>query len=406
MQMNYSLNVANSVGGSNRAPILIPTEYNGWTSRMRNYLKTKGKDIWRSVEEGPHLLTITPRPNTAEEALGGTSQPRLTPLDIEKMDNDQIALTEIQCGIPPELFDLEAKDQKLVSSLSEYTHFSTFAGESLRQAFTRFSIIVTRLLSPGAERTNQEINLRFLEGLGKDWVLVKMILQDSGKLKTFNMYRLYNNLIGQEHDIKGNQQQLQLGGPLPLVAEHNYPTMGNTPQQLVQYHQTTQQQINPNTSTPQTVSIQQPNTIPSYHPSQPQTSYPSYYQNPTVQYQSSPTSQPSIQSKTPTLARPAPVQTTESSYSEYDEAEEAAYQHEIAMISQNTNQVQTPEKNESEVIKYHNCGGLWHYAADCRALRNYPKVKEDEKVKAFVASGNVEIWSSGDEDKHFENKRK
>ncbi|KAI3723579.1 hypothetical protein L2E82_35263 [Cichorium intybus] len=39
MQINYSLNVANSVGSSNRAPILIPTEYNGWASRMRNYLR-------------------------------------------------------------------------------------------------------------------------------------------------------------------------------------------------------------------------------------------------------------------------------------------------------------------------------------------------------------------------------
>ncbi|KAI3518385.1 hypothetical protein L1887_07060 [Cichorium endivia] len=486
--MNYSLNVANSVGGSNRAPILIPTEYNGWASRMRNNHKTKGKDIWRSVEEGPHLPIITPRPNTTEEALGGTSQPRLTPLDIEKMDNDQIAFTEIQCGIPPELFDLiqncttaqqiwvllqnmflgieEAKDQKLVSSVSEYMHFSTFAGESLSQAFTRFSIIVTRLLSSGAERTNQEINLRFLEGLGKDWVLVKMILQDSGKLKTFNMYRLYNNLIGQERDIKGNQQ-LQLGGPLALVAEHNHQMRDNTPQQLVQYQQTSQQQANPNASLTQNSSqSQQTNSIPSYHPSQPQISYPSNYQTPTKQYQSSPISQPSIQSKSPTLALPAPVQTSDSYYSEYEEEEEAAYQHEIALISQkfnripsysgpkknfrpsnqnggfqprnnhqrghqhsgqnrhyqkpedqqqekakpdpaiSTNQAPTPEQKESDVNKCHNCGGPWHYAADCRAPRNYPKTKEEEKVKAFVASGNVEIWSSGDDDEQFENKRK
>ncbi|KAI3496687.1 hypothetical protein L1887_39058 [Cichorium endivia] len=469
--MNYSLNVANSVGGSNRAPILIPTEYNGWASRMRNYLKTKGKDIWRSVEEGPHLSIITPRPNTAEEALGGTSQPRLTPLDIEKMDNDQIAFTEIQCGIPPELFDLiqncttaqqiwvllqnmflgteEAKDQKLVSSVSEYTHFSTLAGESLSQAFTRFSIIVTRLLSSGAERTNQEIKLRFLEGLGQDWVLVKMILQDSGKLKTFNMYRLYNNLIGQERDIKGNQQ-LQLGGPLALVAEHNHQMRDNTPQQLVQYQQTPQQLTNPNASNHQITlnqnssQSQQLNSIPSYHPSQPQISYPSNYQTPTKQYQSSPISPPSIQSKSPTLALPAPVQTPDSYYSEYDEAEEAAYQHEIALISQkistqkqpsrghqhsdqnrhyqksedqqqekskphpaiSTNQTPTSEHKESDVIKCHNCGGLWHYAADCRAPRNYPKTKEEDKVKAFVASGNVEIWSSGDDDEQFENKRK
>ncbi|KAI3505837.1 hypothetical protein L1887_28124 [Cichorium endivia] len=477
MQMNYSLNVANSVGGSNRAPILIPTEYNGWASRMRNYLKTKGKGIWRSVEEGPYLPTFIPRPNTAEEALGGTSQPRLTPLDIEKMDNDQIPFTEIQCGIPPELFDLiqncttaqqiwvllqniflgteEAKDQKLVSSVSDYTHFSTFAGESLSQAFTRFSIIVTRLLSSGAERTNQEINLRFLEGLGKDWVLVKTILQDSGKLKTFNMYRLYNNLIGQERDIKGNRK-LQLGGPLALIAEHNHQTQ-NIPQQ----------QVSPNINNPQFILAQsveshQTNSIPSYHPSQPQISYPSNYQTPTNQLKSSSTSQPSIQSKSRTLALPAPVQASDSHYSEYDESEEAAYQHEIALISQkfnrissysntkknyrptnqnggsqsrnyqrghkihhsyqkpevqhqdktksdpviSSNTIPTAETKESEVIKCHNCGGPWHYAADCRAPRNYPKAREEEKVKAFVASGNVEIWSSGDDDEQFENKRK
>ncbi|KAI3505851.1 hypothetical protein L1887_28154 [Cichorium endivia] len=476
--MNYSLNVANSVGSSNRAPILIPTEYNGWASRMRNYLKTKGKDIWRSVEEGPHLPTFTPRPNTAEEALGGTSQPRLTPLDIEKMDNDQIAFTEIQCGIPPELFDLiqncttaqqiwvllqnmflgteEAKDQKLVSSVSDYTHFSTFAGEPLSQAFTRFSIIVTRLLSSGAERTNQEINLRFLEGLGKDWVLVKMILQDSGKLKTFNMYRLYNNLIGQERDLKGSQQ-LQLGGPLALIAEHNHQTQ-NIPQQ-----QASSNINSPQIILAQNVESQQTNSIPSYHPSQPQISYPSNYQTPTNQHKSSSISQPSIQSKSPTLALPAPVQAADSHYSEYDEAEEAAYQHEIALISQkfnripsysntkknyrptnqnggsqsrnfqrghqnhnhsyqkpeaqhqdktkpdtiiSSNAVPTAETKESKVIKCHNCGGLWHYAADCRAPRNYPKARVEEKVKAFVASGNVEIWSSGDDDEQFENKRK
>ncbi|KAI3503839.1 hypothetical protein L1887_32293 [Cichorium endivia] len=66
--------------------------------------------------------------------------------------------------------------------------------------------------------------------------------------------------------------------------------------------------------------------------------------------------------------------------------------------------IRTPK--ESDVIKCHNCGGLWHYAADFRAPRNYPKAKEEEKVKAFVASGNVEIWSSGDDDEQFENKHK
>ncbi|KAI3510720.1 hypothetical protein L1887_17853 [Cichorium endivia] len=128
----------------------------------------------------------------------------------------------------------------------------------------------------------------------------------------------------------------------------------NTPQQLVQYQQTSQQQANPNTSnhqitlTQNSPQSQQTNSIPSYHPSQPQISYPSNYQTPTKQYQSSPISQPSIQSKSPTLALPAPVQTSDSHYSEYDEAEEAAYQHEIALISQNFNRIPSysgPKKN-------------------------------------------------------------
>ncbi|KAI3496669.1 hypothetical protein L1887_39040 [Cichorium endivia] len=213
----------------------------------------------------------------------------------------------------------------------------------------------------------------------------------------------------------------------------------------------------------------QPSPVPSYHPSQPQISYPSYYQSPTVQNLGTPSSQPTVQSAAPTLALPAPAQPSESCYSEFDEAEEAVYQHEIALISQkfnripsytspkqnfrsnqngrypprnnnnyqrghhqsgqnqnryyqkteeqhqekpktipaaSTNQIQPPEKNETEVNKCHNCGGLWHYAADCRAPRNYPKEKEEEKVKAFVAFGNVEIRSSGDEDEHVENKQK
>ncbi|KAI3510751.1 hypothetical protein L1887_17885 [Cichorium endivia] len=223
--------------------------------------------------------------------------------------------------------------------------------------------------------------------------------------------------------------------------------MGNTPQQLVQYQQTTQQQINQNTSSSQIIPTQnspqsqQTNPIPSYHPSQPQISYPSNYQTPTVQYQSSPISLPSIQSKTPTLALPAPVQTTESYYSEYDEAEEAAYQHEISLISQKFNRIPSysgPKKNfrpsnqnggfqpRNNYQKGHqNIGQNRHHQKPEEQQQEKAKpdpaistnqvptsekkesdAKEEEKVKAFIASGNVEIWSSGDDDEQFENKRK
>ncbi|KAI3510730.1 hypothetical protein L1887_17863 [Cichorium endivia] len=115
--------------------------------------------------------------------------------------------------------------------------------------------------------------------------------------------------------------------------------LGNSPQQLVQVQQATQQPIyilpanNPNPPVPQIAPSQNPQTVqqatpvPSYHPSQPQISYPSYYQTLTVQNHGTSASQPTIQSAAPTLALPDPVrvQPSESHYSEYDEAEEATY---------------------------------------------------------------------------------
>ncbi|KAI3691358.1 hypothetical protein L2E82_49702 [Cichorium intybus] len=359
---------------------------------MRNYLRRQGKDIWRSVGEGPHVPTYTPRPDTAEEALGGVSQPRLSALDIEKLENDQIAFTKIQCSIPPKLFDLiqnctiaqqiwvllqtmflgteKANDQNLVSSLSEYNQFAPFHGETLRQGFTRFSIIVTRLLSLGAERSNQEINLRFLEGLGRDWMLIKMILQDSGKLKR------------QEHDVKGNHQQLE--GPLALVAEHNLPMLGNSPQQLVQYRRPLS---NRSIFFPPTIrALQFLKLLPVKILRQ--------FNNRLLFPHIILLNQKSHILRT-TKLRPFKIMNRY-----YHKTEEQHQEKPKTAPAASTNQVQTPEKNETEVIKCHN------YAADCRAPRNYPKEKEEEKVKSFVASGNVKVWSSGDEDEHFENKRK
>ena len=60
MAQALSLNVSNSVGGSNRAPILVANEYHHWSQRMERYLRRLGRDVWRSVEEGPHVPVLTP----------------------------------------------------------------------------------------------------------------------------------------------------------------------------------------------------------------------------------------------------------------------------------------------------------------------------------------------------------
>ena len=50
---------------------LLPFDYH-WSQRMERYLKRLGRDVWRSVEEGPHVLILTPiQADGAQVRLGG-----------------------------------------------------------------------------------------------------------------------------------------------------------------------------------------------------------------------------------------------------------------------------------------------------------------------------------------------
>ena len=72
MEQAYSLNVSNSFGGSNRAPILVAREYHHWSQRLERYLTILGRDVWRSVEEGPHGSILTPiAADRVQARLGG-----------------------------------------------------------------------------------------------------------------------------------------------------------------------------------------------------------------------------------------------------------------------------------------------------------------------------------------------
>ena len=54
-----SIYITNSLGAPNKAPILVTEEYAHWAIRMKGYLKGKEKEIYRSIEQGPHVPTLT-----------------------------------------------------------------------------------------------------------------------------------------------------------------------------------------------------------------------------------------------------------------------------------------------------------------------------------------------------------
>ena len=60
------------MGYLTRAPLLVVEEYDHWKVRMERFLlgKEKGQEIWRSVNEGPHVPIKTMVRNVAATLMG------------------------------------------------------------------------------------------------------------------------------------------------------------------------------------------------------------------------------------------------------------------------------------------------------------------------------------------------
>ena len=136
--------------------------------------------------------------------------------DLEKMEKDPITFYEISCGVPPNNFDIimncksskeiwevvkilyegteHAQDKNLTTALNEFTNFKALLSENLDESLKRLNITITRLSNVGTVRSNRETNIQFLNGLGRQWTTIKMIVQGDNKIKTMSVYKLYGEL--------------------------------------------------------------------------------------------------------------------------------------------------------------------------------------------------------------------
>jgi len=147
------IHIANSVGAPNKAPILVTDEYNHWVTRFKGYIEGKDEEIWRSIAKGPHKPTLQRPATEAEAALGGAATVTLTQDDLLKLKADKQAVSELNCAIPPDVFDLvedclsahetwntlhqlfagteAAKDKKMTSAINAFSSFRGLPSESL-----------------------------------------------------------------------------------------------------------------------------------------------------------------------------------------------------------------------------------------------------------------------------------
>ena len=190
----------------------------------------KDQEVWWSIEQGPHKPTLTRTTTEVETTLGGTPAVRLT-------QDDLMAISELNCAIPPDVLDLvedctsahetwntlhqlfagteATKDKKMTSAINTFSNFKALPIECLQDTFKRFKVCISRLKNSGNEKSNLEINLKFINSLGEAWITVQMIIQGSENLRKMSLYELFNDLKAQESTVLSNS--VRSGGPLALL---------------------------------------------------------------------------------------------------------------------------------------------------------------------------------------------
>ncbi|GJR76732.1 hypothetical protein Tco_0089097 [Tanacetum coccineum] len=257
-------------GADNSPPMLEKDMYDSWKRRMELYMlnRQNGRMILESVDSGPLIW-----PSIEEN---GVIRPKkyseLSATEALQADYDIKETNIILQGLPPEVYALDS-NHKVAKELLEiiqllmqgtsltkqerecklYDEFDKFAykkGESLREFYLRFSLLLNDMNIYNMKLEQFQVNTKFLNTLPPEWSKFVTDVKLVRDLHTTNIDQLHAYL-GQ-HEFHANEVRLmheRNSDPLALVATHQ---MTQSPYQTHQNsHQNTQFQ-------PQVSSYQSP----------------------------------------------------------------------------------------------------------------------------------------------------
>nr|GEW69325.1 hypothetical protein [Tanacetum cinerariifolium] len=238
-------------GADNRPPMLEKDMYDSWKSRMELYMLNRqhGRLIQESIESGPLLW-----PSIEENVVTRLKKYfELSPTEAIQADCDVKATNIILQGLPSE----QERECKLYD---EFDKFAYIKGESLRDYYLRFSLLLNDMNIYNMKLEQFQVNTMFLNTLPHEWSKFVTDVKLVRDLHTTNVDQLHAYL-GQ-HEYHANEVGLMhdwTSDPLALVAHHQ---MNNLTYQQHQqsYHQ---HQLHPQASTYQSSQYATP-----YHSSQ------------------------------------------------------------------------------------------------------------------------------------------
>ncbi|XP_050875648.1 uncharacterized protein LOC127079286 [Lathyrus oleraceus] len=176
----------NDGGSSNKSPLLSGEYFDLWKIRMKPHLEAQGDGIWEIVENGPHNPT---------SMVNGVGTPKIKSSydedDKKRILNDKKAINILQsalsmdeffrksqCKSAKEIWDtlvethegtVEVKRSRLNTLSQEYEMFIMQPGESIVALQKRFVHLTNHLIALGKTFTNDDLNLKVLRSLTREW---------------------------------------------------------------------------------------------------------------------------------------------------------------------------------------------------------------------------------------------
>nr|GEV86798.1 hypothetical protein [Tanacetum cinerariifolium] len=231
-------------GADNHPPMLEKDMYDSWKSIMELYMMNRqhGRMIIESIENGP-LLWPTVKENGVTRLK---KYSELSATEAIQADYDVKATNIILQGLPPEVYAL-VSNHKVAKELWEriqllmqetslmkqerecklYDEFDKFAykkGESLRDFYLRFSLLLNDMNIYNMKLENFQVNTKFLNTLPPEWSKFVTDVKLVRDLHTTNVDQLHAYL-GQ-HEYYANESLLyesnaQTSTPLSITYPSN-----------------------------------------------------------------------------------------------------------------------------------------------------------------------------------------
>ncbi|GKB71639.1 hypothetical protein Tco_0933051 [Tanacetum coccineum] len=167
---NALYNAIMKAGGKDRPPMLAPSNYVQWKSRIKRYIDTKPNNelIYYCLQNPPYKFKWAER---RIPIIKGSSESTIKGLKQGESIN---------------VHDLET------NLYWEFGKFTSLDGESLESYYSRFYKMMNELVKNKCDVKNHQVNVQFLLQLQTKWQRFVTLVKQSQELKTISYHKLYD----------------------------------------------------------------------------------------------------------------------------------------------------------------------------------------------------------------------